>query len=83
MELPVSSHLSPAGFILSLFTHKSLLDLGVFPHLRVNRTITRNSARLFPSLLIPALGNQRITSTGGILEEAEHFVLSKARSKDR
>lgn len=58
MELPVASRLSPAGFIFSLFIHKSLLDLEVFPHLRVNRTMSRDFASLLPCLHMPALGNQ-------------------------
>lgn len=82
MESCVSSHLSPAGFILSQLTHKRLLYLEVFPHLRVIRTMSRDFASLFPSLHILALGNQRIIFWGGIFQAADHFALSKARSKD-
>lgn len=81
MELPVS-----AGFILSLFIHKSRLDLEVLPPpksigLRTHRSMGLSG--LFPSLHISHLGNQRITSWGGIFEAADHFALGKANSKDR
>lgn len=44
--------------------------------------MSRDFASLFPSLHIPALGTQRIIFWGGIFEAADHFALSKARSKD-
>lgn len=56
--LSVSTHLSPAGSILSLLaTHQSLLVLEAFPHVGVNRSMSRdvNPALLACSLPITSL----------------------------